>query len=133
VYNVNLHVLQFVNEHSFEKLFEFEIENRKGFFYPPFSRLIQIIFKHKEQHIAEEAASIMLQGLKGSFGNYISGPAEPLVNKVRGQFIWELLLKLPKDSPFIDRCKQAINQQVIIIQTNKRYRQVNIIPDVDPV
>ncbi len=133
VSNIHHPVLQFVKEHNYEKLFAFEIENRKGFFYPPFSRLIQITFKHKEQHIAEEAANIMLQGLKPNFANYISGPAEPLVNKVRGLFLWELLLKLPKDSAFIDKCKIEIEQQIIIIQSNKRYRQVNIIPDVDPV
>jgi len=126
-------VLQFVQEHSFEKLYQFEMENRKQFFYPPYSRLIQVILKHKEQHIAEEAANVMLQGLKNNFGKYISGPAEPLVNKVRGHFLQELLLKLPKDSQLIDRCKQEIEQQIVIIQTNKGYRQVHIIPDVDPI
>jgi primosomal protein N' (replication factor Y) (superfamily II helicase) len=133
VSNTTHPVLQFVQEHNFEKLYHFELENRKHFFYPPFSRLVQVIFKHKEQHLAEEAANIMLQGLKSSFGNYISGPAEPLVNKVRGQYLQELLLKLPKDSQLIDRCKQEIEQQVVIIHANKRYRQVNIIPDVDPI
>lgn len=133
VSNTNHPVLQFVKEHDFEKLYQFEMENRKQFFYPPFSRLIQLIFKHKEQHIAAEAANIMLQGLNSSFGQYISGPAEPLVNRVRGQFLHELLLKLPKDSQLIDRCKQEIEQQIVIIQSNKRYRQVNIIPDVDPI
>jgi primosomal protein N' (replication factor Y) len=133
VSNMSHPVLQFVQEHSFEKLYNFELENRKHFFYPPYSRLIQITFKHKEQHLAEEAANIMLQGLKTNYGKYISGPAEPLVNRVRNQYLWELLLKLPKDSQLIDKCKQEIEQQMIIIQTNKRYRQVNIIPDVDPV
>jgi primosomal protein N' (replication factor Y) len=133
VSNTTHPVLQFVKEHNFEKLYHFEMDNRKQFFYPPYSRLIQIIFKHKEQHVAEEAANIMLQGLKTNFGNYISGPAEPLVNKVRGLYLQELLLKLPKDSQLIDRCKQEIEQQIVIIQTNKRYRQVNVIPDVDPI
>ncbi len=133
VSNTTHPVLQFVQQHNFDKLYDFELDNRKQFFYPPFSRLIQITFRHKEQHIAEEAANIMLQGLKPGFGNYISGPAEPLVNKVRNQYLQELLLKLPKDSQLIDRCKNEIEQQIVIIQTNKRYRQVNIIPDVDPI
>jgi primosomal protein N' (replication factor Y) (superfamily II helicase) len=133
VSNTTHPVLQFVREHDFDKLYQFEIENRRQFFYPPYSRLIQIIFKHKEQHIAEEAANIMLQGLNNNFSNYISGPAEPLVNRVRGQYLQELLLKLPKDSQLIDKCKSEIEQQMVIIQTNKRYRQVNIIPDVDPI
>lgn len=133
VSNTTHPVLQFVQQHNFDSLYNFEIENRKHFFYPPFSRLIQVTFRHKEQHIAEEAANIMLQGLKPNFGNYISGPAEPLVNKVRNQYLQELLLKLPKDSQLIDKCKKEIEQQIVIIQTNKRYRQVSIIPDVDPV
>lgn len=133
VSNTTHPVLGFVQQHDFRQLYEFEIANRKQFYYPPFSRLIQVTFKHKEQQIAEEAANIMMQGLKTSFGKYLSGPAEPLVNKVRGQYLQELLLKLPKDSQLIDRCKAAIEQQIIIIQTNKRYRQVNIVPDVDPV
>jgi primosomal protein N' (replication factor Y) len=133
VSNTTHPVLQFVQQHNFEMLYSFEVENRKQFFYPPFSRLVQVTFKHKEQHVAEEAANIMLQGLKKSFEKYISGPAEPLVNRVRGQYLQELLLKLPKDSQLIDRCKQEIEQQTVIIQTNKRYRQVSIVPDVDPI
>jgi len=133
VSNTTHPVLQFVQQHNFDNLYNFEIENRKQFFYPPFSRLIQVTFRHKEQPVAEEAANIMLQGLKANFGKYISGPAEPLVNKVRNQYLQELLLKLPKDSALIDRCKKEIEQQIVIIQTNKRYRQVRIIPDVDPV
>jgi primosomal protein N' (replication factor Y) len=133
VSNTTHPVLQFVQEHNFEKLYLFEVENRKQFFYPPYSRLIMVTFKHKEQHLAEEAANIMLQGLKTNFGNYISGPAEPLVNRVRGQYLQELLLKLPKDSRLIDKCKTEIEQQTVIIQANKRYRQVNIVPDTDPV
>jgi len=133
VSNTSHPVLAFVREHHFEKLYQYEMENRKHFFYPPFSRLIQVIFKHKEQHIAQEAAHIMLQGLQSDFSKYISGPAEPLVNRVRGQYLQEILVKLPKDAAIIDKCKQQIEQQIVIIQTNKRYRQVNIIPDVDPV
>ncbi|MCE3281811.1 MAG: helicase PriA essential for oriC/DnaA-independent replication [Chitinophagaceae bacterium] len=133
VSNTTHPVLQFVQQHDFDKLFQFELENRKQFFYPPFSRLIQVVFKHKEQYLAEEAANIMLQGLKTSFGNYISGPAEPLVNRVRNQYLQELLLKLPKDTQLTDRCRQEIQQQIVIIQSNKRYRQVTITPEVDPV
>lgn len=133
VSNTGHPVLQFVKAHDYTQLYAFEMDNRRHFFYPPFSRLIQLIFKHKEQHIAAEAANIMLQGLQANFSRYISGPAEPLVNKVRGQYLQELLLKLPKDAQLIQQCKLEIEQQVVIIQTNKRYRQVTIIPDVDPI
>lgn len=133
VSNTHHPVLQFVQQHNYQLLYDFEIQNRKQFFYPPFSRLIHIIFRHKESHIAEEAANIMVQGLKVSYANNITGPAAPIVNRVRNQYLWELLIKLPKDANTIQQCKQHILQQVIIIQSNKRYRAVDIINDVDPV
>jgi primosomal protein N' (replication factor Y) len=114
-------------------LYQFEIENRQQFHYPPFTRLIQVIFKHKDKHVAEEAANIMQQGLSKQFGAYLNGPSQPIVDRIRNQYIWEILLKLPKDSHIVNNCKIAIHQQMVIIQTNKRYRLVHIIPNADPI
>lgn len=132
VTNIHHPVLKFVQAHNYTELYNFEIANRKEFFYPPFSRLIHITFRHRETHIAEEAANIMVQSLP-ALQKYITGPAAPVVNRVRNQYLWELLLKLPKDAQLINQCKMQLLQQVIIIQTNKRYRSVDITIDVDPV
>ncbi len=126
-------VLQFVQEHDFEKLYSFEIRNRKQFAYPPFTRLIQVTFKHKEKNIAEEAAHIMMRGLKTHFGAETNGPAQPVVDRIRNQYLWEILIKLPRNAAQILLCKKEIQQQIAIIQNNKRYRSVTITPDIDPV
>lgn len=133
VSNTHHPVLQFVQHHNYEELYNFEIENRKQFFYPPFSRIIQLTCKHKDRNIAEEAANILGLFLTEKYKTYVSGPAEPPVNRVRNQYLFELLLKLPKDAQFIRTCKHDILQQITIIQSNKRYRSVTIIPDVDAV
>ncbi len=133
VSNTQHPVLQFVQHHNYDELFNYEIENRKHFFYPPFSRLIQLVFKHKEKHIAEEAAYLMLNGLKTNFGNYLNGPAEPVVNRIRNKYLWEILIKLPRDARMIKQCKLEIQQQTAIIQSTKLYKSVVIVPDVDPV
>lgn len=133
VSNIHHPVLQFVKEHDFKQLFAFELRNRKEFDYPPFTRLIQVTFKHKEKHIGEEAANIMMQGLKLNFARQSNGPAQPVVDRVRNQYLWEILIKLPKDAKRINLCKKEIQQQTIIIQSNKRYRGVTILPDVDPI
>lgn len=133
VSNTHHPVLQFVQQHNYEELYKFEIENRKQFFYPPFSRIIQLTCKHKFRDVAEEAANILGRFLTEKYAAYLSGPAEPAVNRVRNQYIFELLLKLPKDAQFIRKCKNDILQQIAIIQSNKRYRSVTIIADVDAV
>jgi primosomal protein N' (replication factor Y) len=133
VSNTQHPVLHFVQQHNYEELYKFEIENRRQFFYPPFSRIIQLTCKHKFKDVAEEAANILGRFLTEKYASYVSGPAEPAVNRVRNQYLFELLLKLPKDAQFIRECKRDILQQIAIIQSNKRYRSVTIIVDVDAV
>ena len=131
--NIHHPVLQLVKDHDYDSLYKLEIENRRIFFYPPFSRIIKITFKHKESATAEEAAHLMVQGLQANYSNFITGPAEPLVNRIRNVFLWEILLKLPREAAVITNCKLQILQQIIIIQSNPTYRSVKITPDVDPV
>lgn len=132
VSNTHHPVLQFVKEHNYNALYAFDIQSRQQYHYPPFSRLVHITFRHKENHIAEEAANIFVGGLKKDFEQYITGPAQPVINRLRNKYLWDVLLKLPKNARLINACKQQIEQQTAILKFNKRYRMVDIIVDVDP-
>lgn len=133
VRNTQHPVLQFVKEHDYLKMYKFEIENRHAFAYPPFTRIINIQIKHKDRRIAEDAAKMLVQSLAINYMEYLSGPAEPIVNRIRNQYYWEVMLKLPKDAHLISRCKQKIMAIAGSIQSMKSYRAVMIIPDVDPI
>ncbi len=133
VSNTHHPVLQFVKEHNYKALYDFDIQSRQQYNYPPFSRLIHIQFRHKENFIAEEAANIFIMGIKKDFEKYITGPAQPVINRLRNKYLWDLLLKLPKNAVLINQCKIQIEQQTAILKFNKRYRSVDIIVDVDPV
>ncbi len=132
VSNTRHPVLSFVQQHQYEALYKYEIDNRKQFGYPPFTRLIQLTFKHKEKHIAEEAAHVLMKGMAANFLKEMAGPAQPVVDRIRNQYLWEVLMKLPKDVQRIQQCKREIMQQIAIIQSNKRYKAVRIIINVDP-
>ena len=132
VSNIHHPVLKFVQQHDYTQLYAYESDSRKAYHYPPYFRLIMLTFKHREKHIAEEAANIMMQGLKVNFSNSLYGPAQPPVDRVRNQYLWEVMIKLPKDPAAILQCKREIFQQIAIIQSNKTYRGVVIVPDVDP-
>ncbi|HLG39683.1 MAG TPA: hypothetical protein VI461_08440, partial [Chitinophagaceae bacterium] len=95
--------------------------------------LILLTFKHKLKEIAEHAAYQFANSLKNKYGNYIVGPAEPVINRIRNQFLIELLLKLPRDSKLITQCKKDLLEQVAILHNEKRYRSVVIVPDVDVI
>ena len=74
-----------------------------------------------------------MQGMAGNFLKEMSGPAQPVVDRIRNQYLWEVLIKLPKDVQKIQQCKREIMQQIVIIQSNKRYKTVRVVLNVDPL
>ena len=133
VANVKHPVLQYVMEHNYKLFYEHELIARQQFFYPPFSRVIRISFRHKIREVVQDAAALFALHLKKDFAQYVSGPAEPVVSRIRNQYIMELMLKLPKNGSTIAYSKQVIQQQRAILQNEKKFRSVSIVPDIDPV
>lgn len=131
VANTQHPVLHFVQLHDYVAFYHAEIESRKRFFYPPFSRIIQVTFRHKSKDIVDSAAYQFTGNMRKDFSSYISGPAEPVVNRVRNQYLMELLLKLPKDRSIIASCKKKILEQTALLHQDKKFKSVIVIPDVD--
>jgi len=125
-------VLEWVKEHDYKKLYTAELAGRKQFHYPPFSKLVKVTFKHKEKLVAETAAQIMANALEKEYPGQITGPAEPVVSRVRNMYIIELLLKLSKDTKTTTYAKMLILQQMAILKNDRQFRSVIIQPDVDP-
>ena len=124
-------VLLSVLKHDYKSMFESELEKRKQFFYPPYSRLIHLTFKHKIKDVVERAARQFAGSLVNKYGNYMVGPADPVINRIRNQYLMELLFKLPRDTKTIVQCKKDILEQIAIIHQDKSFRSVTIVPDVD--
>ncbi len=126
-------LLQIIQRHDYRAMYDAEIESRKQFFYPPFSRLIHLTFKHKMKDVVERGAHEFANSLRSKYENYIIGPAEPVINKIRNLYLMELLLKLPRDTKLITQCKQDILHQVAVLHNERSFRSVVIVPDVDVV
>lgn len=126
-------LLKLVKQHDYRAMYETEIESRKQFFYPPFSRIIHLRFRHKMKDIVERAAQFYADSLKNKYGNYLVGPAEPVINRIRGQYLMELLLKLPRDTKLIAQCKKDLLFQVVLLHEQRSFKSVTVIPDVDAV
>ena len=93
---------------------------------------MSILFKHKENNIAEEAANHYLQSLTPEIQRTVLGPAQPLVNRVRNKYIWELCVKISTQSSQLQIAKKQLLSYIQLIQVHPRYKTVQIIIDVDP-
>ncbi len=128
---INHPVLLFVQQHDYKAFYTYEIENRKHFFYPPFSRVIKIILKHKLKDVVTDAANVLGNALKKDLDRFVVGPAAPVVNRVRSLYLMEILLKLPKDAKMLQRYKQVVANHFNLLHAEKRFRSVTLIADVD--
>lgn len=133
VYNMQHPVLQWVNEHSVRTYYEHEIKYREAFGYPPFSRLIKISFRHRDEPKAISAAISMAEGLHSVEGITIQGPVPALVSRVRNQFVQEVWLKCPRDTNLLRKVKSLIREQRSFISSQKGYTSLQIVVDTDPV
>lgn len=124
-------VLQFVQQHDYKKMYAFELENRRQFFYPPFSRIIKITLKHKLKETVDAVAEKLGAALQKDLNNFVVGPAAPIVNRVRNQYLMELLIKLPLDMKLIEQYKKVIRNHFNLLLTEKMFRGVVMIADVD--
>lgn len=124
-------VLQLVQQHDYRQFYNLEIENRRQFFYPPYSRIILLTLKHKDKNTVNGAASRLADLLKQDLKDYIVGPAAPVVNRIRNQYLMEILIKLPKDPGMSMRYKAAIRNHINLLTGEKAYKSVQVMIDVD--
>lgn len=131
VVQTNHPILKFVQAHDYRSFYAFELQGRHQFGYPPFTRMIQLTFKHRVKETVAAAAAAFADNLKPILGTYMVGPAEPMVNRIRNQYIMELVLKLPKDVRLVQQCKDAIRAQEVWLHNHSSFKRVIVLVDVD--
>jgi len=126
-------VLQEVQRGDFLGHLRREMHERKEFLYPPFSRLIHIAIRHKDDKVAYLAADFFAKALRHSMGKRVLGPVQPHVPRVRNYYGQEILLKLEKSAPVLRAAKDLILKTADIITAKPGWGQVRVAVDVDPV
>ena len=96
-------------------MYEFEINNRQQFAYPPFSRIIEITLKHKVKEVVDEVANKLGLALKRDLNNFVVGPAAPVVARVRNQYLMELLIQELQQILFMLKTPRLSLQKVITV------------------
>ncbi len=127
-------VLNQVIAHDYESMYLTEIEDRAYYFYPPFTRVIRIITKHLEKDISEKAALNLAENLQVKLGKArVLGPQPNMVNRVRNLYLFNLLIKIERENVDLKAVKQFIREKVDEILTEKEFKKVQVVIDVDPV
>lgn len=124
-------VLQLVRQHDFDQFYPIELNERKKFFYPPFSRIIELELSHTEEEQVQQAAQYLAGVLREKLGKRLLGPEKPLVSKVMNKHLENILIKLEKSDQF-NEFKQFIGQSIDDFRMFSSFKNVRVIIDVDP-
>lgn len=124
-------VIRFVVDNDYEGMYRMQIQERRAYNYPPYSRLVKISLKHKEQEPLDEAAGILARMIKNSFPNQVLGPEYPVVSRIRNYFHKEILVKLRRDAS-LDNSKHKIRSIINEFLKTSIHKQIKVIVDVDP-
>ena len=107
------------------------LEERSLFHYPPFSHIIYIFLKHKQEGVAEMASQELGGRLRQLFGDRVLGPDKPAIARVKTLFIRKIVLKLELGID-LRKLHAALYQVRDGITRQPCYKAVQIYFDVDP-
>ena len=131
-YNIQHPVLHLVQQHALHIFYENEILYREHFAYPPFTRLIKIAFKHKDETKCIEAAKWVTDSLNEITNITVQGPVAALVSKVRNLYVQEVWIKCPKDLKLLAFVKMKAMELRQAITSKRGLTNLQVLFDVDP-
>lgn len=109
-----------------------ELEERKSFAYPPFTRLIHILIRHRQSDTAYTAMLTFSKWLRHDFGERVTGPSVPYAALLRGYYQQQVLLKFEPGNIFISKAKKRIMDLIQELQLTPGFSGVRVVVDVDP-
>jgi primosomal protein N' (replication factor Y) len=130
--NPSQKLLERVITNDYHGMYESEIVEREKFNYPPFTRLIKVTVKHIDEAVSSRAAKILAEKLTANLGaSRVLGPQPPLVERVRNQFLFDILIKLEREKINFKAAKSFIQEKVIDTLTDKTLKSIQVVIDVD--
>lgn len=127
-------ILQETLRHDYAHMYARELKERQQFLYPPYVRLIKITLKHEREDWVGDAAHALAKRLQQRLEQGVSDPQTPLIPKIKRQYFKDIWVKIKKKSAAHLTCtKRVITQESRYVLNDKRFKQVGIIFDVDPI
>lgn len=124
-------VLRFVSQHSYLDFYNHEIEERKTYLYPPFTRIIYIYLKHADATVLQHFSNAYAQLLASQLGNRVSGPDQPRVTRVKSLYIQKIMIKVETGAS-LAKLRHVLKSTYEKMAKNPAIKNTQVYYDVDP-
>lgn len=132
-YNPNQHIFTLLKKADYTGFYQRELSERARFNYPPYSRLIRITMKHRNQQIVTEGAKVLVQSLEKHFPpGAVLGPEAPMISRIKNKYLMDITLKVPRQQFNPGAAKEIIKHEALFLQRHPVHRSIQVVFDVDP-
>lgn len=122
----------YLKAHNYRGFYDHEIEERRLFLYPPFTRVIYVYLKHRDQAAVNALAAAYGQRLRQLFGNRVFGPDEPSVARVQQMYIRRVMIKIEVEAS-MRKVKEILRALYEEMHAGGAARGAVVYYDVDPM
>lgn len=129
--NPNHEVLNYVRLHNYDGYFRNEISERSRYAYPPFTKIINIFLRNKNQEYCDKAAVDFTIALRKVFGDRVLGPEKPYISRIASYYIQSIMLKM-EVGVSMKKVKDIMLQVYASLANTKEMKTTIVHYDVDP-
>ena len=124
-------VIRYVTGHDYLGFYSEELADRERFHYPPFTKIINIYLKHRDDSVLTEMSVRYSNMLRQVFAHRVLGPEAPMVARVQNLYIRQIVLKMENEAsmPKVKRILRNIYENMLSVDS--RMKSTIIYYDVD--
>lgn len=131
-YSPENEAVKLVQTHDYKSFYRGEIAERRAMRYPPFAKIIAVLFSGADKDAVRGAAGYFLKAMgditKIEKDVQILGPIPSALSKIKNKYRWQLLIKCRDDDAFNNSLRTADKR----CRNDARYGDVSIVIDKDP-
>ena len=126
-------IVEFVKNHNYQEFFNYELSERQQYNFPPFTRIVNVYLKHRNEDTLTEVSVRYSNMLREVFGNRVFGPEPPMVARVQSLYIRQVMLKF-ENAASMAKVKVILrNIYEQLVATDSRMKSTILYYDVDPM
>lgn len=124
-------VIRQVVSGDYEGMARMQLEERRAFFYPPYARLTSLLLRHRDPILLRRGVEALATRLRQRFGRRLLGPMTPPVDRIRGEWLVGLLLKIESGASF-NRARELLAAELERFSADAAFKSITVVVDVDP-
>lgn len=129
-YNPNHNTIQQVTNNNYIGMYNEQLYERQIYRYPPYFRLIRLTLKHRDFEKLKEGAMWLYQVLQQNLNLPVLGPEEPVIGRIRNEYIKTVMVKIPQNQN-LQGTKKTIQKILDSFESVSQYRAIKVIVNVD--